>query len=148
MSEKIRIYQDNLIWGTWEKSLETIVALSEIDVSPSRSSSGAGLFEDGPPGAIKAPATIIYGKHDVAFEPRLALDGMTDYLTKESHVLQVETGGHWLPSETMGQKLIGAVLSWTLADEQEKDKESLGQALEGYNRVRMLVDKSTSGKRE
>lgn len=142
MGEKIHIYRDSLLWGPWEKSLETIVALSEIPSS--RTSSGAGIFEDGPPGALKAPTTIIYGKHDVAFEPRLALDGMSDYLTKESHILQVETGGHWLPSEAVGQKLIQAVLRWTLA----KEDEGLGQALEEYNWVRMLVDKSTSRKRE
>ena len=108
MLEKIRIYREGLFRDPWEKSIETIVALSELQSSSSRS--GAGLFEDGPRGALKAPATIIYGLDDPAFESRLALDGISDYLSKGSAVVPLEDGGHWLPLEKDGSGLITEVV--------------------------------------
>ena len=81
MGEKIRYYQDGLLTTPWEKSLETIVALSELQDSSSPKT-GLALFDEGPPGSIKVPATVIYGKYDVALERRLALEGISDYLTR------------------------------------------------------------------
>lgn len=137
MSAKIRLYREGLLSGPWEKSLETVVALSEIPVSPTRSNSGAGLFEDGPPGALKVPATIIYGGFDPAFERRLALDGMGDYLTRASQVLMLEKGGHWLPTEERGAEIIEDVAAWALGGEHGSLKEKLGR----FADVKVHVDK-------
>lgn len=111
LTQKIRIYRENLIRAPWEKSLDTIVELSAIaDASPRRSSSGAGLFDQGPPGALKAPATIVYGREDPAFSPKLVLSGLSDYLVKGSRVLVVEKGGHWLPFEKVGARVLERVV--------------------------------------
>ncbi|KAF2264911.1 alpha/beta-hydrolase [Lojkania enalia] len=125
LRQKIRIYREHLALNPWEKSLATIVALSEIEVPPSRSNSGAGLFEDGPPGALKVPATLIYGKHDPAFEGRLALEGISDYLVKGSQVLTVQKGAHWLPFEEEGINVLVETTLWALGDEKESLNEGI-----------------------
>ena len=99
MSQKIRLYREGLASHPWEKSIETVVALSELPNNHARSGSGAGLFEDGPPGALRAPTTFVYAKKDFAFDTRLALDGIADYLPRHSHAVVLDKSGHWLPSE-------------------------------------------------
>lgn len=125
MLEKFRIYREGLFRGPWEKSIETVVALSEIQSSGKRGSSGsgAGLFDDGPPGALKAPATIVYGADDPAFESRLALDGIGDYLAKDSQVVVLEDSGHWLPLEELGSSAIEEVVAWAMGGEEGALKE-------------------------
>jgi pimeloyl-ACP methyl ester carboxylesterase len=141
MSEKIRIYREGLLIGTWEKSLETVVALSEIPASASRHgsrSSGAGLFDDGPPGAVKAPTTIVYGKHDLGFDRRLALEGISDYLGRGSQVVLLEGSGHWLPIEEFGSRALERVVQWALGDEAA----SLGKSIAEFgDKAKMLVEK-------
>lgn len=117
MSEKIRYYQDGLLSKPWEKSLETVVALSEISSTPAVSTLGAGLFEEGPPGSLKAPAVIIHGKYDVAIGRRIALDGISDYLMKDSQVLILQKGGHWLPTETTGVRVITRIVESALQNQ-------------------------------
>ncbi|KAJ4360760.1 uncharacterized protein N0V89_001327 [Didymosphaeria variabile] len=125
MLEKVRIYREGLFRGPWEKSIETVVALSEIQSDGKRGSGGsrAGLFDDGPPGALKAPATIVYGADDPAFESRLALDGIADYLAKDSQVVVLEESGHWLPLEELGSSAIEEVVGWAMGGEQGALKE-------------------------
>jgi pimeloyl-ACP methyl ester carboxylesterase len=123
MLEKFRIYREGLFRGPWEKSLETVVALSEIQ-SPAKRGSGAGWFHDGPPGALKAPATIVYGADDPAFESQLVLGGIGDYLSKDSQVVVLEDSGHWLPLEELGSSVIQEVVAWAMSGEQEALKES------------------------
>ncbi|KAF2114422.1 Alpha/Beta hydrolase protein [Lophiotrema nucula] len=139
MSQKIRLYRDGLFSGTWEKSLETVVALSEIPST--RSGSGAGLFEDGPPGSLRVPATIIYGKNDMAFESRLCLDSIGDYLVKGSQVFVANECGHWMPHEEEGVYIIEAVTAWALQEGDEKD-EGLRKRVERLGEdVRWVVEK-------
>jgi pimeloyl-ACP methyl ester carboxylesterase len=137
MSQKMRLYREGLLSQPWEKSLETIAALAQIPVEPTRSGSGAGLFEEGPPGALKAPATIIHGRHDFAFERRLVLNGLGDYLTRKSQVLVLEKSGHWMPTEEFAVKVIADVAEWALNGE----KTSLREKLAGVKDVTILVDK-------
>lgn len=116
MGEKIRLYREGLALGTWEKSIESIVALSELagrNAAPAgpgrrrrRSSMSRALFDEGPVGALRAPATIIYGRKDSAFEPRLCLNGLGDYIGRDSQVFVLRNGGHWLPNERVGSALI------------------------------------------
>ncbi|KAF2194947.1 alpha/beta-hydrolase [Zopfia rhizophila CBS 207.26] len=136
-SEKIRVYREGLALSPWEKSLETVVGLSEIESRPLRFGSGAGLFEDGPPGSLKAPATVIYGKMDTAFEPKLCLGGIGDYLVNRSQVVILEKGGHWLPFEEQGIKVLEAVTAWAV----EGEKEPLRARLERWKDVNIIVHK-------
>ncbi|KAL5413517.1 hypothetical protein PMIN03_003728 [Paraphaeosphaeria minitans] len=126
MLEKVRIYREGLFRSPWEKSIVTIVALSEIQSLGKRGSggSGAGLFDDGPPGALKAPATIMYGADDPAFESRLVLDGVGDYLAKDSQVVVLEDSGHWLPLEELGSNAIEEVIAWSMDGEEGTLKDT------------------------
>lgn len=139
-SEKIRIYREGLFRRPWEKSLETIIALSDLDTGKRGrrlSSTGAGLFEDGPPGSLKAPATIVFGKSDFAFEMHICLDGISEYLVKDSQVVVLEKGGHWLPYEEEGRKLLESVIVWAL----EENRGPLKTSLEGLEKARIVVEK-------
>lgn len=135
MSEKIRIYRETVGLGVWEKSLETIVALSEIPAT--KRGSRAGLFEDGPPGALQAPATFVLGKRDMAFERSLCWDGIDDYLTRKSQVLTIEKAGHWLPHEELGSKVIEECVEWALRGEEKPLKGTFA----GQASVTFMVDK-------
>jgi pimeloyl-ACP methyl ester carboxylesterase len=110
MSEKARIYQDGLFLGNWEKSLKTTIALFEI-----------GAVDEGMVrrrfGALKAPATILLGEHDPAFDRQLALTGIKDFLVRGSHVALVKDAGHWLPLEPSGRRVAEDFIAYAL-DEQ------------------------------
>lgn len=141
MSEKIRIYSEGLLMGTWEKSLETVVALSEVQASTSRhgsGSSGAGLFDEGPPGALKAPTTVVYGKHDLGFDRTLALESITDYMGKGSQVVLLEGAGHWLPTEEFGSRALEKVVQWAMGDERVSLRKSVA---EFGDAAKLLVEK-------
>jgi pimeloyl-ACP methyl ester carboxylesterase len=128
-SEKIRVYREGLFRQKWEKSLEVVVRLSELEQSQSpsrRSSSGTGLFDNGPPGSLKAPVTVVYGRLDPAFEPRLVLEGIADYLPRASQVVILEKGGHWLPVEQVGADVLEQIVRWALAGEGGSLKSKLG----------------------
>ncbi|KAF2634873.1 alpha/beta-hydrolase [Massarina eburnea CBS 473.64] len=137
MSEKIRVYREGLFLGTWEKSLETVVALSEIPVSEARSGSGSGgnLFGNGPVGALRAPTTVVFGEHDVGFEKRIALDGIDDYLPKRSQVLYLYGAGHWIPHEDCWN-ILESVVEWAMGDEALPLKQRFG----GVKGVKSLVE--------
>lgn len=48
-----------------------------------------------PEGALKAPATLMMGLHEPAFDQRLSLDNARDYLVKGSQVVIIKEAGHW-----------------------------------------------------
>ncbi|CAI6333841.1 unnamed protein product [Periconia digitata] len=127
MSEKIRIYREGMFKGIWEKSIETVVALSEIPTSrfrPGTSSSG-DLFDTGPPGKLRAPATIVYGSNDLGFDRRLALEGINESLGKKSQVVVLEKSGHWLPQEEESREILKDAVQWAMGDESLLLKEKL-----------------------
>ena len=95
MSEKIRIYREDLFSGKWEKSLEVTVALYNISTSSTTARLSGALSNTAPQGALKAPATIFMGQYETAFDQRLALDNARDYLVKGSQVVIVKGAGHW-----------------------------------------------------
>ena len=99
MAEKIRIYREGLFLGEWQKSLEVTAALFELAIDGSSSvhstSSRGPFLDNGPKGAFRAPITLIVGERDPAFERRLALEGIKDFLVKGSQVVLVKGGGHW-----------------------------------------------------
>ncbi|KAF1829934.1 alpha/beta-hydrolase [Decorospora gaudefroyi] len=124
MSEKIRIYRENLVFGKWEKSLETTAALFNISsnaVSGASSTSSGVLSNTAPKGALKAPATIILGERDPAFDRRLALDNARDYLVKGSQVVIIKGAGHWLPLEQIGRRALEKTVLWALHDDVENE---------------------------
>lgn len=116
MSEKIRLYREGLLLGRWEKSLETTAALFEMR------SSNDKVSDTAPKGALKAPATLVLAEHDPAFDLRLALDNIRDYLVKGSQVLVVKDAGHWMPLEPTTRVVLEQLMLWALSDESGVDK--------------------------
>ncbi|KAF3006602.1 hypothetical protein E8E13_007257 [Curvularia kusanoi] len=116
MSEKIRIYREGLFVGQWEKSLETTAALFELRSGVNQS------FSTTPKGALKAPTTFVLGERDPAFDLRLALDGLKDYLVKGSQVLIVKEAGHWMPLEPMARVVLQQLVLWALSDDSSVGK--------------------------
>ena len=116
MSEKIRIYREGLFIGQWEKSLETTAALYELRSGKDQSSSVA------PKGAPKAPTTLVLGEKDMAFDLRLALDGLKDYLVKGSQVLIVKEAGHWMPLEPTARVVLQQLVLWALSEDSSPGK--------------------------
>jgi pimeloyl-ACP methyl ester carboxylesterase len=110
-----------------------VVALSEIPVPESRS--GSGLFDNGPAGALRVPTTVVYAAEDMAFEQRLVLDGIADYLPKRSQVLYVEGVAHWLPHSEVGREVLEGVVEWAMGDEGSPLKQKFDTT-----RVKSLVE--------
>ncbi|KAF1842999.1 alpha/beta-hydrolase [Cucurbitaria berberidis CBS 394.84] len=128
MAEKIRIYREGLFTGQWQKSLETTAALFELASDPSsrhQSISGSLLGNSAPRGALQTPTTLILGEHDPAFDRRLALGNVKDYLVKGSQVVLVKGAGHWLPLEPVGRRVLEKTVQWALDDSSaESEKNS------------------------
>jgi len=111
MSEKIRIYREGLFVGRWEKSLETTAALFELRSGDGRASTNA------PKGALKAPITFVLGQRDPAFDLRLALDNVKEYLVRGSQVLVVKDAGHWMPTEPTARVVLEQIVLWALSED-------------------------------
>ena len=111
-------YRDRASVARWDKSLETVASLHSISSGKRLASSGAGLFDEGPPGALKASTTIFWGKDDIALDQRICLDGMGDYLVQGSQIVLLPRTGHWTPVEReSGAALIKAV-EWAAQGEE------------------------------
>jgi len=126
--EKLRVYREDLAFSPWEKSLETLWALSQIRQVKGRrrSSSGVGLFDDGPAGSLKAATTVIWGKGDVAIENSIAIEGMRDFFgTKSSQLVIISRCGHWVPVEKQGIPVFEEVLEWSITGEKGSLKDRL-----------------------
>ena len=116
-------YRNGLATANWEKSLETIADLynleSQAEASPAptspirrRSSSSAlsPLWTEHYSGALRAPSTILWGEQDQAVGKTICLDGIGDYLAKRSEVILLPQTGHWAPVEREGRAAIAKVV--------------------------------------
>jgi hypothetical protein len=127
-SEKIRLYRDNLAFGPWEKSLETLWDLNQIEQNTGRrSSSATDLFNVGPIGSFKARTTVIWGKGDVAIENSIATDGILDFFgAKPSQLIYLSRVGHWSPVEKQGIPIFEEIIAWAMEGENGSLKDRLG----------------------
>lgn len=114
-------YRHGTAIGRWQKSIETIAALHSINRGSElrRMSSGAGLFDDGPQGVLKANATILWGQKDLALEPHLCLDGISDYLVYNSQVIMLPRSGHFTPIERESRAALEKAVEWAIKGEKE-----------------------------
>ncbi|KAJ5582001.1 hypothetical protein N7535_000621 [Penicillium sp. DV-2018c] len=103
----------------WTKSVETIASLHSIAPGKQRASSGAGLLDEGPPGAFKAKTTIFWGKEDIALDPRICLDGISDFLVRGSQVVLLPRTGHWTPVERESSAALIKAVEWAVQGEKE-----------------------------
>jgi len=121
-SHKIRLYRDGLATGKWEKSIDTLVALQSLSQQNERqrrrSSSNAGLFDNGLKDVFQAPVTIIWGARDVAISRPICIDGVGDYFARGSQMVVVERAGHWCPQEKGGREVFEEVVAWAVGGER------------------------------
>lgn len=115
-------YRDNTFSGSWTKSLESLTSLHTLSMNNSsaplrRASSGAGLFEDGPSGALKAKATILWGQKDGALVEEVVLHGIGDYLCGDSQVVLLPRTGHFTPIERESRAAFERVVRWAVEGE-------------------------------
>ncbi|EEP77179.1 predicted protein [Uncinocarpus reesii 1704] len=111
-------YRDGAAGGVWHKSLETISALFNIwPEEPRRTSSGTGMF-DMTPGALKANATIIWGKSDLALDSHLALEGIADYLVHGSQLIVLPRTGHFPQIEAESRSALEKAVEWAVHGEK------------------------------
>lgn len=114
-------YRHNAWMARWQKSAETVTSLHSIagGTELRRSSSGAGLFEEGPPGVLKANSTVIWGQQDIALDPHICLDGIADYLSQNSQVVMLPRAGHFTPVEVESRAVLVKVVQWAVQGEKE-----------------------------
>ena len=130
-------YQQGLAFGKWEKSIETAAAFHNIEAdrassvadgsSPIKrrsSSASSALFSDSFTHSLKAPVTIVWGKLDQACTEPICLDGIGDYLTRDSQVMILPKTGHWTPFEKDSRDLFQGVLE-RLVQRGDVDKKGL-----------------------
>ncbi|OOF97118.1 hypothetical protein ASPCADRAFT_3735 [Aspergillus carbonarius ITEM 5010] len=110
-------YRDGTSIARWNKSVETITDLHSI--ASVSGSNGTGLFDDGPKGALKASATILWGKADIALEPQICLDGISDYLVTDSQLVELPLSGHFTPLERESQVALEKAVEWSVKGEKE-----------------------------
>lgn len=128
-------YRNGLGTKKWEKSLEIIAGLYEIEsesaslVSPTRrrssSSASSALFMDRYDGALKAPVTILWGEKDLAVSKAVCLDGISDYLAAGSEVILLPRSGHWVGVEKESRAALAKIIALLAAT-------PAGQALPTY----------------
>ncbi|EED20086.1 alpha/beta hydrolase, putative [Talaromyces stipitatus ATCC 10500] len=123
-------YRQGTSTGRWKKSLETITGLYSLSDGGEirRKSSHSGVFDEGPEGSLKAKATIVWGMEDVALNPHLNLDGIADYLSRDSQVVTLPRAGHHTPVEKESRLALQKVVEWAVAGE-EGDVGSVAKAV-------------------
>jgi pimeloyl-ACP methyl ester carboxylesterase len=119
--EKTRYYTDGAATGKWQKSLETLAWLYNIEAEDSgpsnirkRRASLSGIFEPVHSGSLRAPATVLWGQKDQACTQRICLDGISDYLQKGSQVVLLPRTAHWTAVEKESRVALGRVIEWFL----------------------------------
>ncbi|KAL4941479.1 hypothetical protein BDV06DRAFT_212624 [Aspergillus oleicola] len=119
--EMCSYYRHGTGLARWRKSVETITGLHDIaqEAGTQRTGSGAGIFDDGPTGALKASTTIVWGKADHALVRELCLDGISDYLCRDSQVVELPNTAHWTPLEREGRVAISKAVEWAVKGERE-----------------------------
>ncbi|CAG7924112.1 unnamed protein product [Penicillium olsonii] len=131
-------YRHRASTSPWNKSAETVASLHSITPGAGRASSGAGLFNEGPPGALKASTTVFWGQNDLALDRRICLDGMSDFLVQGSQIVLLPRTGHWTPVETESRAALLKAVEWTVQGE----KGDIGDALQtSYPGVQVTFSK-------
>lgn len=114
------LYRDGAGTLPWTKSLETIADLYALETSasespsPSRrrsSISNGALFTDPYKGCLKAPTYVLWGEKDTACGKIICLDGLGDYLAKDSEIILLPRTGHWTPVERESRAVLAKLIN-------------------------------------
>lgn len=113
-------YRDGAARKPWTKSLDTIADLYALETSASESSSPGrrrssishgALFADPYKGSLKAPAYVVWGEKDIACGKPLCLDGLADYLAKDSEIILLPRSGHWTAVQRESRAVLAKVIN-------------------------------------
>ncbi|KAJ5654365.1 hypothetical protein N7490_001368 [Penicillium lividum] len=113
-------YRDGAERSKWKKSLETLATLDNL---------AGGQEPQGAPGALKAPSTVFWGKKDIALHPAICLDGMADFIPKDSQIVLLPESGHFTPIELESRVALTKAVEWAIEGEQC----DIGDVLDKFN---------------
>ncbi|RVX71153.1 hypothetical protein B0A52_03519 [Exophiala mesophila] len=113
-------YRHGVSSRPWTKSLETIADLYALESSASESSSpgsrrrasisNGALFAVPHKGALKAPTYVLWGEKDQACSREICLNGLGDYLAKDSEVTILPRTSHWTPIQKESRAVLARVI--------------------------------------
>lgn len=112
-------YRGSVAAGRWRKSLETVATLHNLS---------GGQEPQGAPNAIKARSTIFWGKKDIALNTAICLDGIADFLAKDSQVVLLPDSGHFTPLEPESRVALTQAVLWAIEGEQSDIGEALKES--------------------
>jgi hypothetical protein len=147
-----RYYTDGVASKPWTKSLETIAELYALDSEASESSSPArrrssssnssALFPTIYKGALQAPTTVLWGENDQACTKTICIDGIGDYLARDSEVILLPRSGHWTPIEAESRAALARVIGlYAKASTQDSIPSVLKHVTEVYEGATIMVRK-------
>ncbi|KAI7312102.1 hypothetical protein KC315_g12106 [Hortaea werneckii] len=106
--QRIRIYREGLATRSWKPS-EAVLPYIPTEEEASKSQTKAGK--------LRYPMTIVFGLDDLAFDIRIALDGIEDFFVSQdegggrrSHVVRLKGQGHWFFTQPQGAVVLERVL--------------------------------------
>lgn len=147
-------YRDGLALGKWEKSINTLGAFHNIEIDNENSitktshfrkrrtsSASSTLFSEICAGSLKAPTTIIWGKKDYALSHAICLDGIGDYLTRDSQVLMLPNTGHWTPIEKGSREILREILEYLVQNGDIEKKNLQDIVKQTYPSAFISIDK-------
>lgn len=93
------------------------------------------MFGDMYKGSLHAPATILWGSRDQACSSAICLDGIGDYLARDSEVILLPRTKHWSPVESEARKALARLLEIFVNQKPGSQTVSLGNAGEAVKQV-------------
>lgn len=141
-------YRNGLAVDPWDKSLEAITDLYNIEAAMSgsdsmhrrRSSSASStLFTEHFKGSLRTPTTILWGEKDLALSRAICLDGISDYLAKGSEVILLPRSGHWTAVEKESRVLLARTIESLVGKNQSSPIHLFQTVKSSYTDCRLLV---------
>ena len=136
-------YRDGASVDTWSKSLQTTADLFNMEqnqlnssnIRRRSSSASSGMFGDLYKGSLHAPVTILWGAKDQACSQAVCLDGIGDYLARDSVVILLPRAKHWTPVESEARKALARMLEIFLNQKPGTVGISLGEVEDAVKRT-------------
>jgi len=143
-------YRDGVAWRPWTKSLETITDLYALETSASESSSpgrrrssisSSGLFADQYKGALHAPTYVLWGEKDQACSRPICVDGIGDYLGRDSEVTLLPRSGHWTAIEKEARPALATAIALYAGRDAKPIAKMTTEVQKVYDGATLLVKK-------
>ena len=142
-------YRDGAGWAPWSKSLEAITDLYALETSASESSSPGrrrsslttSMFGDKYKGSLHAPTYILWGEKDQACSRPICLDGIGDYLGRDSEVTLLPRSGHWTPVQKDARPALATVIALFAGRDAKPVSKMTTEVQKVYDGASLLVKK-------